>query len=216
MSEPITKLIVLQELQRLHTAFPSHTGMKNNPEGTAAVYCDGLHGLTVDALRAAVRISIENEKYFPKVADLRSLAWEWTRRHSTEVNPELKNPLWCPRCQSECRPVNRWRPRVNERGQAVLSEDGQYIALSEYDRLLCRCAAPCQFTPEPEFEDAWMRRDRITCRFGAPSGSGALRQYALVAPLSDERRAELHRQLQLPAAVGPIAENMAAEVLEHV
>ncbi|HEY7236540.1 MAG TPA: hypothetical protein VH539_20430 [Gemmatimonadaceae bacterium] len=214
MAEPITKLLVLQELQRLHTAFPSAPGMKNNPEGTAAIYCDGLHGLTADALRAAVKITIETEKYFPKVADLRSLAWEWTRRHSSDVTPELKNPLWCARCGTEARWLERWRPRIDPRTSApVLSTDGQYIALERFERLLCHCAAPCAFTPELEFDEPWMLRSRVTQCIGARAGSGRPSRIAFTAPLSDERRAEMHRQLE---SAGAIAENMAAEALEHV
>jgi hypothetical protein len=215
MSEAITKLFVLEQLRRLHVAFPSHSGMKHNPEATAREYCDAMHGLTGESLRAAVKIWMENEKFFPKIAELRAFAWEWTRRNRAEVSPvELSDPLWCPRCHSRLQWLERWRPRIDARtNQPVISEDGKYVSLERYERLLCRCAVPCVFSPELEFEEPWMLRGRVTQLYGAPGSSRRSSRVSFPTPMTDESRGQ---PLPLPEQLmhaGAIAENIAAEAL---
>lgn len=211
MPEAVTTVTVLEELKRLHVAFPTHSGMKNNPSGTAEVYRDGLHGLTVDALRAGVRIIIENDTYFPKVSRLREVAWEWTKRHSSDITPELRNPLWCPRCGTECRWLKRWCPRVDKDGAAVMGEiEGvRYVRLDQFERLLCACAAACLYSPEEEFAEPWMRADRIKWLHCAQRSRPRAR-WARV----DTAAAAIPATVATP--VGELAETIATEVLEHV
>jgi hypothetical protein len=223
----LTAKIVLDELLRLATAFPSHKGMKDDPEKTAELYRDHLHGMSAEAVRAAVRITIENETFFPKVAQLRAIAWDWTRRNSNGDGPvEDRNAgRYCARCQSPLQWLPRWRPAVDVHGYAIAWTDDAgvaYVKLERYERLLCGCAAPCAYSPEPEFDDPWMRRDRIKGVFGRPRVNGSIgSSVRFYAPLSDERRAEMQRLLttgkpsESLEQIGALAENMATEALEH-
>ena len=117
MSEHMTAALVLDELTRLFTAFPTHAGMKNNPRGTAEVYRNGLTGISGDALRHAAKRVIQEDSFFPKVARLREIALGWetyTRAANTAPAGEV-DPLWCPRCQSRVETVEWWRPAVGRR-----------------------------------------------------------------------------------------------------
>lgn len=216
MSELLTKVLVLEQLLKLYVAFPSHRGMKENPDGTAREYSESLQGLTGEALRAAVKIWIANEKFFPKIAELRTVAWEWTRRNSAEVAPAQTDALWCPRCQSRLDWLKRWRPRIDPRtNESIISENGQYVLLERYERLLCKCAKACDFAPELELEEPWMLRSRVASLYGGRGSTG--RSRPSFTPMSDESRGQ---PLPLPnrrelEPVGAIAENMAAEALEH-
>lgn len=84
MTEPLTTELLSGLLPKLLTAFPSKMSSQN-PAYLAEVYRNGLRGLNGDAVRAAVDISIQHDSYFPKVARLRELAGEWTRRNRVTV-----------------------------------------------------------------------------------------------------------------------------------
>lgn len=238
MPEPLTVEVLVEQLKRLRIAFPSHQGMKTPDQviATAEVYLDGLRGISADALRAAAKTAIETEKFFPKIVELRTLAAEWTRRHSAYIEPELKDPLWCPRCQDRVAWVRLWVPAIDARCRPVTQEfDGVlHVKLIATARYLCRCAAPSAFAPEPDLEGHWMRRDRITALFGA-QGLRTAGQLAQLPPLmSDESRRRLEDGAEraaeerarrgrtkgsnsnAPEHIGDLAENLAAEALEHV
>ena len=78
--EPLTTSLIAELLPKLLTAFPSKISSQN-PQHTAEVYRNGLRGMDGEAVRAAVDISIQTDNFFPKVARLRELASEWTRRN---------------------------------------------------------------------------------------------------------------------------------------
>lgn len=220
MREPITVEVLVEQLKKLRIAHPTHAGTKTPAAviETAEVYREGLHGLSADALRAAVRLSIETEKFFPKVADLRGLALDWTRRNAVDVTPVFQNEntanlLWCRNCQTEARYVVRYRPAVDrDTGAPIFSQDGVWVQLETYERLLCPCASPCAFEPEPEVEGLWMLRERIAAPFGR-STPAATR--APVRFMTDEARAALARDPHAPEHIGERAENYATGVLEH-
>jgi hypothetical protein len=118
MAEPLTVQLVLEELKRLHVAFPQNVGMRTNPTGTADVYRNGLRGLSGDAVRAAASVIIQNDQYFPKVARLRELATEWTKRNARALAPT--HPVaWnvCPICFATAEPIEIERYVVDARGR---------------------------------------------------------------------------------------------------
>jgi hypothetical protein len=234
MPETLTVEILVEQLRRLRLAFPTHAGTKT-PEQiieTAEVYRDGLHGISGEALRAAVRIAIETEKFFPKVVDLRTLAAEWMRRHAPHAEQELKDPLWCPRCRSRVEWLAQWVPKIDARCRPIMREieGALYIELTTTSRYRCECAKPAAFAPEPDLpvKGNWMLHSRITARYGAAIGRDAGRRIDSAIQLSDEQRQRLEdgakaaraERAQRTAArepehIGDLAENIAAGVLEH-
>lgn len=78
--EPLTTQLVVEQLQKLLAAFPRNLGAQN-PGMMADVYRNGLRGLDGEAVRAAVDVAIQHDSFFPKVARLRELSSEWTRRN---------------------------------------------------------------------------------------------------------------------------------------
>lgn len=168
MPELLTASLLVELLKKLRLAFPTHSGLKT-PEAivaTAELYSESLSGLTGDAVRASVRIAIDTGKFFPKVAELRETAWEWTRRHRVDLEPAYQDPMYCPRCNSNAQWRSRWRPAFDKDGYTILSEDRQYVQLERYERLLCACASVCLYSPEPDFESAWMAASKIKWSFG--------------------------------------------------
>lgn len=159
MTEPLTLQLVMEELRRLHVAFPQNIGMRSNPSGTAEVYRNGLRGLSGSALRVAVDRCIQDEQYFPKVAKLRELAGAWTKHNEPAKPFRPEDELECATCHSRAEYVHRWRPIVDpdHRYQRVLSADGLFLMLEPYSRLLCKCAAPCAYSPIEGVETPMMR-----------------------------------------------------------
>lgn len=98
MREPVTTSLIVELLPDLLTAFPSKLSSQNLTH-TAEVYRNGLRGLDGDAVRAAVDISIKTDTYFPKIARLRELASEWTKRNRATATPNIE-AAWniCPVC----------------------------------------------------------------------------------------------------------------------
>lgn len=202
MAEELTGALVLEQLQKLFVAFPTHAGMKSNPRGTADLYRESMHGLSGEAFRAAVRVAIDTGKFFPKVAELRETAWEWTRRHRVEIEPVYGDPLYCPRCNAHATWQSRWRPKFDDHGYAILSEDRQYVALERYLRLLCNCASPSLYAPEEDQEHAWMLANKIKWSFGRHRN-----------PRPSERwRAPLK---EIATALGDVTETVLEEALVH-
>ncbi len=92
MHEPLTTQLVVELLQKLLAAFPRNLGSQN-PTMMADVYRNGLGGIEGEAVRAATDIAIQNDQYFPKVARLRELATEWTRRNRATASVGIE-PAW--------------------------------------------------------------------------------------------------------------------------
>jgi hypothetical protein len=208
VAEELTFALMLEQLQKLHIAFPSHAGMKANPRATAEVYRDGLQGLSGEAFRAAARIAIENGKFFPKIGELRESAAEWTRRHNVDVNRDTSSsdPLWCPNCKTNAEWRWRHRPLVDERLAPIFSPDNEYLLLVRFSRLLCRCASECLFTPDDEvvvayhgFEYAAIRAERVKWSYGRQDLKGR----SSAAP---------KKQQPLTPNVGAIAEQLVETV----
>ncbi len=168
MAEPLTTQLVSEELKRLHVAFPQNIGMRTNPGGTAEVYRNGLRGLSGDAVRAAADRAIQDGEFFPKVAKLRELAMAWMRHNqpATTAVSASHDDTYCPKCQSRATWEGRWRPRVDPlKRHARIMVDAEHVALEHYVRLLCKCAAPCLYTPIDEAAAVpMMRLDKIFSR----------------------------------------------------
>jgi hypothetical protein len=148
MTDYLTTSLVLDELKRLHIAFPNNIGMRSNPGGTAEVYRNGLRGLTGEAVRAAADQAIQNEEYFPKVAKLRELAWTWTKHHAPTPAEQFEtDPMWCARCKSRASIRERWRPKVDKHWQPIITKDGQFMLLEPYTRELCNCPGSSAYMP---------------------------------------------------------------------
>lgn len=150
MVEPLTTALVLEELQRLHVAFPQNLGMRANPTGTADVYRNGLRGLSGDAVRAAADRAIQEGEFFPKVAKLRELAQAWMRHNqpTSSAVAASHDDTYCPVCRSRAVWEWRWRPKVNpDKGYARVTVDAEHVALEPYQRLLCKCASRCMYAP---------------------------------------------------------------------
>lgn len=158
MSEPLTSELVAEVLADLSVAFPRHDGMRTNAGRTCDLYRNGLHGLTGDAVRAAVRRSIEDDKYFPKVSELRTYATEWMKRNQAIASP-VEGPVSvrCRVCGEEPEWRKRWRPKVGAQYRPLRTACGTAVLLERYERFLCRCAAPCAFSPDPEYTEPAMR-----------------------------------------------------------
>ena len=161
MTEPLTLQLVVEELRRLHVAFPQNIGMRSNPSGTAEVYRNGLRGLSGSSLRVAVDRCIQDEQYFPKVAKLREIAGAWTKHNEAPTVLRPEDELDCPNCRTRAEFVQRWRPRIDpeRHNRKVLSADGLYLMLERYERLLCKCAAPCAYAPIDGLSEPMMRLD---------------------------------------------------------
>lgn len=147
MAEPLTTQVVATELERLMVAFPRGR-QQSSPQQLAEVYRNGLHGLTADALRWAVKTVIQEDQYFPKVARLRELAKRWT---GANVGP-LADPIGgtdkrCPACHRVPVWERRWRPRLTEDGKKVLDAAGR-MWIESYERLRCDCDASCRYAPD--------------------------------------------------------------------
>lgn len=89
MPEPLTTSLVGELLTKLSAAHPRSL-YKANPVHMCDVYRNGLRGLSGDAVRFAVDRAIQDDKDFPKVARLRELATDWTKRNSATlvIKPE--------------------------------------------------------------------------------------------------------------------------------
>lgn len=178
MPEALTTELVVEHLKKLRIAFPSHTGLKtpDSVVATAELYCESLRGLSGEAFRHAVRRSIDEGKFFPKISELREFAGEWTRRHRVELEPGLGDLLWCPRCSTRSAWQFRYRPLVDGDGYLVLSDDRAYLLLDVTQRLLCECAPKSLYRPEPEIE--FTRNDprpSAIATFGRPMTFMAMR-----------------------------------------
>ncbi len=158
MPEPLTTTLVMEELQRLHVAFPQNVGMRTNPAGTAEVYRNGLRGLSGDAVRAAAARAIQDDEYFPKVAKLREFAMAWMKHNqpTAEANFEA-DPLWCPRCRTRATVRNRWRPKVDNLFRPIVTRDGLYLLLEAYQRELCDCSQASPYDALDGIEPPAMR-----------------------------------------------------------
>jgi hypothetical protein len=149
MPEPLTSQLVAELMRDLLAAFPSKHSEKNLTH-TADVYRNGLRGVSGDALRASVAVCIKSDSYFPKVARLRELATEWTKRNT--VAPLIvKDSRVCRVCGVEPYPQQRWKPAVDTKYQPLM-RDG-FLLLEGFTRDLCDCAGPCWYAPEPDRSD---------------------------------------------------------------
>lgn len=85
MLEPLTRDVMLAELNNLAVAFPRRSG--EDPAVLARVYFESLRHFPADAVRHAVRQAIQNGQHFPRVADLRETATKWQRANAAAVVP---------------------------------------------------------------------------------------------------------------------------------
>lgn len=167
MAEPLTSQLVGEQLQRLHAAFPRNLGSQN-PAMMIEVYRNGLRGLSGDAVRVAVDRAIQEETYFPKVAKLREIATAWQRVNEAKAEPRFDvDPLWCPNCRTRAAWRERYRPLVTKDRRVCLSHDRQWLLLERYERLLCDCATPSLYRPDPDADPLAMRVKDV---MGIPQG----------------------------------------------
>jgi hypothetical protein len=152
MPEPLTTELLSDLLKDLSANWPRH--ISGDASRQVAVYRSGLGGLSGDAVRAAVKRSIQEDEYFPKVGRLRELAHAWTKRNTSDTLGGVRDELWCGRCQSRVRARDRWRPVTDPTQQhaPLLTADGAYLLLEPYQRDLCDCAAPCAYEPLPDID----------------------------------------------------------------
>jgi len=157
--EPLTTSLVLEELAKLHIAFPQNIGMRTNASGTAETYRNGLRGLSGDSIRAAADRSIQEDQFFPKVARLRELATAWMRHNQPVAEPTqtAEQELWCPRCRTRAILRNRWRPKTDDHHRPILTRDAAYLLLEPYVRELCECGRGCDYAPIAGVEPPAMR-----------------------------------------------------------
>lgn len=112
MREPLTSMLLAEQLKRLLAAFPTRLASQN-PQFLAETYRDGLKGIDGQAFRGAVEMAIQNEQYFPRISKLRELAHEWAKRNRVETPAEHKS-TWnrCGVCGAEAAPEMITRPRL--------------------------------------------------------------------------------------------------------
>lgn len=113
MPEPLTSQLVAQLIGDLLVAHPESRRVQNL-EQTADTYRNGLAGLSGDAVRWAVKTSIQEDEYFPKVARLRKLAEAWQRKNSIAflVQSNGGDPDVCHICGARVEEVQIQRPRA--------------------------------------------------------------------------------------------------------
>jgi hypothetical protein len=111
--EPLTAMLIADQLKRLFGAFPASKLASQNPSFTAETYKDGLKGIDGEMLRAAVDRCIQEDQYFPRIARLRELAFEWRRRNRDET-PAAERSTWnhCGICGAEAQPEQITRPKL--------------------------------------------------------------------------------------------------------
>lgn len=151
MPEPLTTQLVAELMTTLLAAFPSRNVSGNNVAYTAEIYRDGLTGLSGDAVRHAVKRSIQEDTYFPKVARLRELATSWERHNRVQMPEQLTasgDDLWCRTCQQRATWRELWVPMVDDVCRPLLSACAKYVLLRRTERLLCHCAAKPAFAPK--------------------------------------------------------------------
>lgn len=165
MPEPLTTQLVVELLQKLLAAFPRNLGAQN-PQMMADVYRNGLRGMDGDAVRAAVDVAIQSDNYFPKVARLRELASEWTKRNRVNVGPRPGDEGVCHICRQRPQPRERWRPKVDDRHNLVIR--GEYLLLEPFVRDLCDCAPPCWYAPiDADAKEPMMKGEDIQREYRA-------------------------------------------------
>lgn len=149
MPEPLTSSLLGELLKQLHAAFPRNVAMQN-PQLVADTYRNGLRELSGDAVRWAVDRVIREDEYFPKVARLRDLAYQWQRANQATIDAEIPRPTsWCDACRTVARPARRWRPRIDKQGRRILDGTGR-LWLEQFERVVCGCDAPCRYAPDDD------------------------------------------------------------------
>lgn len=115
MPEHLTTQLVAEEMQKLVVAFPGNLAAKTNPSMLADTYRNGLRGLDGDAVRAAVDIVIREDTFFPKIARLREVAGEWTRRNRASYAAKIEG-AWhtCPTCGAKATTETITRPKLHK------------------------------------------------------------------------------------------------------
>ena len=110
MLEPLSRDIMLALLQQLAVAFPRRAG--EDATALAKVYYESLKHFPADAVRYAVRKSIETEDRFPRVVQLREMAGRWQQANNASATAKAEDTgdgLSCPVCgaQAELSPKGR-------------------------------------------------------------------------------------------------------------
>lgn len=129
MAEPLTTELVAEMLGKLHVAFPRASNTQNAGK-LADVYRNGLHGLSGDAVRAAVNRVIQEDEYFPKVARLREVSKAWMARGNAVL--PFKRPsedtYTCPICGAHATHRDLTYPKRDPKTlQMVRDEHGAFI-----------------------------------------------------------------------------------------
>lgn len=152
MSEPLTVELVADMLRTLAAAFPGRAMDDRQLMLRAEVYYNNLQGLSGNALRWAVKISIQEDQYFPKVARLRELATRWISANTAATVGPRADDRYCKGCGQAWAPETRWRPkpRSDGSGQQDITPDGEWLILESYSRDRCRCDAPPTYQPSIE------------------------------------------------------------------
>lgn len=152
MPEPMSRELVGECLKTLAAAFPQRLSPEQHDQRND-VYRNGLSGLSGDALRFAVKISMQEDNFFPKVARLRQIAQRWVTAHPP--SEQTDDPLYCRGCQQRAHLETRWRPQINAHGQRIHDATTGRLALETFERYQCACSAPSQWHADAA-DDPWM------------------------------------------------------------
>lgn len=157
MPEAVTTELVVSMLRDLSVAFPARMGDAELMR-RADIYRDNLTGFPGEALRWAAKQSIQEDKFFPKVARLRELAMRWQSANRVTVEARLEEPSgWCQGCKTVARVETRYRPRLDKNGRRILDERGR-MWLESYARVRCLCDAPSRYQPDDDSSDHMTER----------------------------------------------------------
>lgn len=148
MPELLTVEVIFEMLRELGAAHWQKQPDSKVLAFKAEAYRRGLQGVSGEALRWAVKTSIQEDEFFPKVSRLRELAARWSVANTAAVAAR-DDGRTCASCRSPFEWIHRWRPTVDDRGRVQLSADGQWLLLERYSRSICtRCERPCEYRPE--------------------------------------------------------------------
>lgn len=150
--EPLTRELVVDCLKTLAVTFPQRGLTPDMELRRADVYRNGLSGLSGDALRFAIQISVQEDTFFPKVARLRQIAQRWVTAHP--AREPVEHPLYCRGCHARSVWETRWRPALGAKGKHVTDARGR-IKLEAFERLQCACSVPSRWTADGP-DDPWM------------------------------------------------------------
>lgn len=151
MREPLTTELVLEVLRDLQSAFPGTKMTDSQVVRRAEIYRQNLEGVSGAALRWAMRASIQEDEYFPKVSRLRELATRWTKGNTVDTSTTFGEVRNCRGCHQPFASEKRFRPRTtlaDGYGYPLTSPDGAWLMLEMFTRDVCRCHPKCDYWPD--------------------------------------------------------------------